>query len=70
MCVKYPEVERFSKFVYFYSDYISYIDAIKKAAFGTKIKYSIEEKNRFLESNTWSVRAKIVSKMIDKKMKK
>ncbi len=54
----------------FYSDYISYIDAIKKAAFGTEIKYSIEEKNRFLESNTWSVRAKIVSKMIDKKMKK
>ena len=56
--------------MYFYSDYISYIDAIKKAAFGTEIKYSIEEKNRFLESNTWSVRAKIVSKMIDKKMKK
>lgn len=68
ICVEYPEVERFSRFVYFYSDYESYVDSIKKAAFGTEIKYSIEDRKEFLESNTWSVRVKDIEEVLNRKI--
>lgn len=60
ICVEYPEVERFSDFVYFYSDYSSYINAIKKAIYSPIVKYSTETQVNFLTSNTWATRAKVI----------
>ncbi|RGC40419.1 glycosyltransferase [Faecalibacterium prausnitzii] len=65
ICVEYPEVKRFSEFVYFYKDYESYANAIKEAIVSDKIKFSIEKQNEFLELNTWKVRAKTIAKVIN-----
>jgi len=57
--VYYKEVERFSDFVYFYSDYCSFMDLLKKFANqGVVKKYSLCQRKEFLLENSWLQRGR------------
>ena len=60
LCVEYPEIERFSPFVYFYSSYDSYVDQIKKLKSSDKVKYKNKERIEFLNMNSWQQRAESI----------
>lgn len=66
LCVRYEEVERFDKFVYFYEDYTSFKKQIYNMMNTKKIKYSSKERIEFLESNTWKNRADLIIDAINK----
>lgn len=64
--VWYPEIERFSDYVYFYKtieEYNNLIDDLCDRGFPPK--YSEEERNQFLESNTWDKRYSEIKAVID-----
>lgn len=65
LCVKYPEVERFGKFVYFYSDYETFKDQICAMKKNPNVKYSDESRIAFLESNNWEERGKQIAELIE-----
>lgn len=55
--VRYPEIERFSDFVDFYTNYEELISIINRYLSGDfKKKYSENERVQFIASNTWSNR--------------
>jgi hypothetical protein len=57
LCVKYDEINRFERYVFFYSDYKSYISQIKiMMQSNDDIKYSEEDRINFLHENTWENR--------------
>lgn len=56
LCVKYEEIERFSDFVYFYSDYISFLEKIEEIMKHEVNKYSMQERKEFLGANSWKQR--------------
>ena len=61
ICVDYPEVRHFERFVWYYHDKSSYIDLINQLIeTGFKMKYSVEEQEEFLKHCTWEERSKEV----------
>lgn len=66
LCVEYPEVERFRDFVYFYNDYDSYKTQIVNMMNNSKIKYSNDQRVKFLNNNTWPKRAEVIEKSLEK----
>lgn len=56
LCVHYPEVERFDRFVYFYDDYESFLQQIQNMMGNNTVKYGIQERNVFLQKNNWESR--------------
>ena len=64
--VYYPEIERFSDYVYFYnnqSEYDLLISNLIKKDF--KPKYSEKEQREFLEKNTWDERMSQILKLLE-----
>lgn len=55
--VRYPEIERFSDFVYFYENHEQLVAIFAKYSnVGFKKKYSSEARDRFIVANTWAQR--------------
>ena len=53
----YPEIDRFSDFVYFYHSYEEYADLIRKLCKnGFPAKYNESQQKEFLAENTWDFR--------------
>lgn len=65
LCIEYPEVERFKDFVYFYNDYDSFKSQILKMMSNSTIKYSNDQRKKFLNGNTWSKRAEIIENSLE-----
>ena len=64
--VKYDEIERFSKFVDFYSNYDELIEVINKLKSNKfKKKYSDMEQILFIKSNTWESRMHIMNNLLN-----
>jgi teichuronic acid biosynthesis glycosyltransferase TuaH len=65
LCCEYDEVERFSPFVHFYSDYAGYRTAIQEIlSRNNTVKYSSEERIHFLTENNWKSRVQAVNKLL------
>ena len=64
LCVEYPEIERFREFVYFYSDYTSFKDQIKKMITTDQVKYTLQKRLEFLSTNSWAERAETISSIL------
>lgn len=64
ICVYYKEVERFQSFVYFYKTYDEYIKVLRLLQEKNNLKYSLEERTRFLKSNNWRNRCVQISEII------
>lgn len=63
--VWYPEIDRFSPFVYFYRDHDEYISLVKKLSeIGFKPKYSREEQLAFLQDNSWESRYSLIKSVL------
>lgn len=61
--VYYPEIERFEDFVYFYKtheEYIVLLETLKNQGFPPK--YSKQQQEEFLKSNTWDMRYEVLKK--------
>ena len=65
LCVRYPEVQRFEPFVYFYSDQDEFDKRIAEMASGKPLRYTKEQAGDFLKENSWMMRAKTASQMIN-----
>lgn len=64
VCVKYKEIQRFEQFVYFYNTHDEYMQAIRKLREDRNIKYSLEQREEFLEKNNWKSRAEFIVDII------
>ena len=64
MC-RYDEVERLKNFVYFYSSEDEFLDAIQTIEKSRKVKYSNEERIKFLQNNKWSNRVNQIVELIE-----
>lgn len=65
--VWYPEIDRFSPFVYFYRDEVEYESLLKELITnGFKPKYDINQQHEFLSKNTWEERCEIMEKELNK----
>ncbi len=61
----YPELERFSDFVYFYHNTAEYLDLIDRLCKeGFPAKYSEDKQKEFLLDNTWECRIKEIESVI------
>lgn len=67
LMVKYPEVERFEPFVYFYTRYDEYYNQLQEIMSVKKLKYSEDERINFLKENSWESRAKQIFNVIESK---
>lgn len=68
ICVRYDEVMRFNKFVYFYNSYDEYKNAIKMIISDKNgTKYSSDEREKFLSDNTWEHRVKDINNILEAK---
>ena len=65
LCVEYPEVKRFEPFVFFYHDYESFCNQIRKMKELAGTKYSNKDRLDFLRFNTWEQRVKQIVTLID-----
>jgi sulfatase maturation enzyme AslB (radical SAM superfamily) len=54
--VHYEEIERFHEFVHFYNDTEEYLSVIKELKGNNTLKYSNEQRQKFLVENTWNKR--------------
>lgn len=64
LCIKYPEVDRFDPFVYFYTDYKSYKQQIAQLMKNCDVKYTDAERNAFLLENNWESRVRLIEKLL------
>lgn len=65
--VKYPEVERFGDYVYFYESTDELVELVNDlAGKGFPPKYTEESRAAFLRSNTWESRAETIVAMLAK----
>ncbi|OGX05441.1 MAG: hypothetical protein A3G87_08465, partial [Omnitrophica bacterium RIFCSPLOWO2_12_FULL_50_11] len=63
--VRYPEIERFSGFVDFYTDHEELISILDRyLADGFRKKYSDDDRLKFIASNTWSDRVNRIEKIL------
>lgn len=65
LTVRYDEIERFNEFVYFYTDYESYVSQIKEMVNHPNVKYDESKRVDFLKDSTWSSRVKEMKESID-----
>lgn len=64
--VKYREVKRFEKFVYFYRDSSEYLDILKTLTkSGGEIVYTVQEQQEFLKRNSWDNRYESIKRELD-----
>ena len=70
LVIKYPEIDRFKKFVYFYDDYTQYKQQMTKLIKNSQIKYTPEERKKFLEENDWNTRVDRIYSLIEKEVAK
>lgn len=65
MSVRYPEIERFSGFVDFYSDHEELVSILNRYLIeGVRKKYSEDDRLRFITSNTWSNRVNRIEEVL------
>lgn len=64
ICVYYDEVKRFEEFVHFYKNYDEYKEILLKLKGNNKLKYTQEERIKFLKENSWEKRAKIINNLL------
>ena len=64
LCVKYNEIERFSPFVHFYTDYNSYKEQISAMMQNNSLKYDAETRENFLIENSWSARVAAIEQIV------
>lgn len=64
ICVEYDEIRRFEPFVYFYSDYDSFINVIKMLMIKNEKKYTQKSRTEFLAMNTWEHRVDRMTELI------
>lgn len=68
ICIDYDEVKRFENYVWLYDSEESYFRFIEGLSENNlPLKYDSEEQKRFLFSNTWEERARIVKEEIENK---
>ncbi len=65
LSIEYPEIERFKDFVYFYTDYESYIRQIDCLLNTASVKYTVEHSELFLNQNTWQCRATEIARILE-----
>lgn len=65
ICIEYPEIKRFEKFVYYYSDYNSYKNQIISLMKCNRLKYSSIQRKEFLSENTWGARVNVITRIIE-----
>lgn len=70
LCVEYPEITRFSDFVFFYTDYDSFAKQIREMKNLQTVKYTIEERRLFLARNNWQKRGDQILDEISKGKRK
>lgn len=66
LCIKYPEIERYDKFVYFYNDYSSFENQILSMQKNKKTKYSNTDRIKFLNENTWENRVNEIVRILSR----
>lgn len=64
ICPYYAEINRFSKFVSFYSNKDEFVAVIKNLLDNNELKFDSKQRRLFLESNCWAVRTAKVTKLI------
>lgn len=64
LSIYYDEIKRFDKFVHFYSDVDSFLQQVNIIRTSDKIKYTREEKEEFLNNNTWQKRVEIIKRIL------
>lgn len=65
LCVYYPEIERFRRFVGFYSSKEEAIDRLKEFISCQGVRYSKEDRIDFLHENNWESRLKTIKKIME-----
>ena len=64
LCVKYPEIERFDPFVYFYTDYASYKQQLSALMQAEQVKYAASDRIAFLKENNWESRVRLIETLL------
>lgn len=64
LCIKYPEVERFEPYVYFYEDYPSFRSQLEQLMHTNSVKYTALEREDFLKQNSWAERANVIRTLL------
>jgi glycosyltransferase involved in cell wall biosynthesis len=67
--IYYKEIDRYSKYVYFYLDFETFKNAMSEMINNPSNKYSDEDRKEFLKVNTWERRAQQIKNIIDKNLK-
>lgn len=62
--IYYKEIERFKDYVYFYNNTQEYIDVLKRLIQNNDLKYSKEQRYKFLIENSWDKRTEVVLKKL------
>ncbi|MCH4005427.1 MAG: glycosyltransferase [Lactobacillus crispatus] len=62
--IKYPEIDRFKNYVYFYTDVEEYTKQVGKVLKNKKVKYNSTEREKFLQNNSWTKRAEKIEEII------
>ncbi len=65
LTIRYDEIERFEEFVYFYTDYKSYVNQLRAMMDNPCIKYDERERVQFLEKSSWSSRVEEMKEIIN-----
>lgn len=66
LCIRYPEIERFEPFVFFYQTQEEYMEHLETVIKKEKPKYSHEQAMCFLAENNWGKRAEKAAELIHK----
>lgn len=66
LCVQYDEIQRFEKYVWFYTDYISYKEQVAKIVSGEKKKYNEKERIEMLLNSSWKSRVQQIAESLEK----
>jgi teichuronic acid biosynthesis glycosyltransferase TuaH len=65
--IQYPEIQRFDKFVDFYSNYLEFESLVNLYLNEGKVKkYEDKERDEFILNNTWNSRTEIIQEYIQK----
>ncbi|MBQ4322461.1 MAG: glycosyltransferase [Clostridia bacterium] len=67
LVVSYPEIARFDPFVFFYDSYESFAAQIKGMMQDNTVKYSNEERVRFLGENGWDSRVSAIVSLLEER---
>lgn len=62
--VRYDEIKRFNNFVYFYNGYDEFKNQLKQILINSNLKYSINERVKFLNENNWDNRVEKIERII------